>query len=400
MTRNLWIVLVLAGTLVGALAGRFLFPSGEDTTSTGESKPLYWVAPMDPEFRSDEPGKSPMGMTLVPVYAEDEQDEGVVRISPAVMNNLGVRTAPVQYGPLAPVIETVGYFEYNEENVAHIHTRAPGWIQNLYALTEGEYVRAGELLFEIFSPTLVNAQEEYLSAARGGNAGLVAASEERLLALGVPGNEIAELKRTRKMRQRLRHLAEFDGFIAHLGVREGMYVTEATEVMSLADLSTVWLIAEVFQRQGGLVSEGQAAWATVESYPGETWNGMVEFVYPALDPVTRTLRARLRFDNPGFALRPNMFARVTIEGPAHDTHSVPRSALIRGERLNRVVLDLGDGRFRAQAVTPGFESGDRVAIIKGLEAGQSVVTSAQFLIDSESNLDSALAKLSHHGHGG
>jgi Cu(I)/Ag(I) efflux system membrane fusion protein len=349
---------------------------------------------MDANFRSDKPGKSPMGMDLVPVYADGEQDESVVRISPAVMNNLGVRTAPVQYGPLAPVIETVGYFEYNEENVAHIHTRAPGWIQNLYALTEGEYVREGELLFEIFSPTLVNAQEEYLSAARGGNASLVAASEERLLALGVPDNEIAELKRTRKVRQRLRHLAKFDGFIAQLGVREGMYVTEASEVMSLADLSTVWLIAEVFQRQGGLVSEGQAARATVESYPGETWNGMVEFVYPALDPVTRTLRARLRFENPGFALRPNMFARITIEGPAHDTLSVPRSALIRGGQLDRVVLNLGDGRFRAQAVTPGFESGDRVAIIKGLEAGQSVVTSAQFLIDSESNLDSALARFS------
>lgn len=394
MKRNLWIFLLVAGAVIGVMADRFLFQPGADTTSQGEDKPLYWVAPMDPDFRSDEPGKSPMGMDLVPVYAGGEQDESVVRISPAVMNNLGVRTASVEYGPLAPVIETVGYFEYNEENVAHIHTRAPGWIQNLYALAEGEYVRKDDLLFEIFSPTLVNAQEEYLTAARGGNTGLMAASEERLLALGVPANEIAELKRTRKARQHLRHMAGFDGFIAHLGVREGMYVTEATEVMSLADLNTVWLIAEVFQRQSGLVKVGQSARATVESYPGEAWNGVVEFVYPALDPVTRTLRARLRFDNPGFALRPNMFARVTIEGPAHDTLSVPRSALIRGERLNRVVLDLGNGRFRAQAVVPGFESGDRVEIIEGLEAGQSVVTSAQFLIDSESNLDSALAKLS------
>ena len=395
MKRNLWIVLLVAGAAIGIMADRFLFQSDPDVTSQQSGRaPLYWVAPMDADFRRDEPGKSPMGMDLVPVYADGEQDENVVRISPAVMNNMGVRTAPVQYGPLASVIETVGYFEYNEENVAHIHTRAPGWIQNLHALTEGEYVREGELLFEIFSPTLVNAQEEYLTAARGGNASLVAASEERLLALGVPGNEIAELKRTRKARQHLRHMAEFDGFIAQLGVREGMYVTEATEVMSLADLNTVWLIAEVFQRQSGLVKVGQSARATVESYPGEVWNGVVEFIYPALDPVTRTLRARLRFDNPGFALRPNMFARVTIEGPAHDTLSVPRAALIRGGQLDRVVLDLGGGRFRAQAVVPGFESGDRVAIIEGLEAGQSVVTSAQFLIDSESNLDSALARFS------
>ena len=394
MKRSLWIVLLVAGAVMGVMADRFLFRT--DTTSQDVRKPLYWVAPMDPDFRRDKPGKSPMDMDLVPVYGngEDEQDETLVRISPAVMNNLGVRTAPVEYGPLAPVIETVGYFKYNEENVVHIHTRAPGWIQNLYDLAEGEYVREGDLLFEIFSPTLVNAQEEYLTAVRGGNAGLIAASEERLLALGVPANEIAQLKRTRKVRQRLRHMAEFDGFIAHLGVREGMYVTEATEVMSLADLNTVWLIAEVFQRQSGLVKHGQSARATVESYPGETWTGVVEHVHPALDPVTRTLRARLRFDNPGFALRPNMFARVTIDGPARDTLSVPRSALIRGGRLDRVVLNLGDGRFRAHQVVPGFESGDRVEIIAGLEAGQSVVTSAQFLIDSESNLDSALARFS------
>lgn len=400
MNRYFWIAFLAAGIVLGVLADRFLFQA---TPGTEERKPLYWVAPMDANYRRDEPGKSPMGMDLVPVYAEDETGENTVRISPTVVNNLGVRSGPAEHGPLAPVIETVGYLEYNEETVQHIHIRAPGWIQNLHALTEGEFVEQGQLLFEIYSPTLVNAQEEFLTALRSGNQNLIRASRERLLALGVPDAEAKELERTRKVRQRVRYTAAFDGFIVMLGVREGMYVTEATDVMSLADLNTVWLIAEVFQRQSALVREGQAAWATVESYPGQTWNGIVEFVYPALDPVTRTLRARLRFDNPGLALRPNMFARVTIEGPARETLSVPRAALIRGERLNRVVLDLGNGEYRAQPVTPGFEAGDRVEILEGLEAGQSVVTSAQFLIDSESNLDSALAKLSeqaHQHHGG
>ena len=399
MNRKIIIPIAIVAALIAGIAiGRFWHGSEAGVVGTAtppEREILYWVAPMDPDFRRDEPGKSPMGMDLVPVYADQvDKQPGVVKIDPTVVENLGVRTGIAERGPLSPRIETVGYVGYDEESLQHVHMRVDGWIEKLSVTATGDPVKKGQVLFELYSPTLVNAQEEFLVSLRSGNAPLGKASRERLDALGMTAGEIDRLARDRKVEQRVRVYAQRDGVVANLSVREGMYVTPATNVMSIAQLDRVWVLAEVFERQAAWVEAGQAAEVTLDYRPGESWQGRVDYVYPELDPATRTLKVRLRLDNPSVALRPNMFARVTIHGDAaEDVVNVPREALIRGGTVDRVVLALGGGRFRSQPVTVGIESGDRVEIRAGLEGGERIVTSAQFLIDSESNIGSALARM-------
>jgi Cu(I)/Ag(I) efflux system membrane fusion protein len=400
MSRNILIAAAfVAAILVAFFAGRSIDRDTSEPAAVagkGEREILYWVAPMDPDYRRDEPGKSPMGMDLVPVYADEVDNQpGVVRIDPTIVNNLGVRTAKAERSVLMRPIETVGYVTYDEDTVQHVHTRVDGWIEKLVTKATGDPVEKGQLLFELYSPTLVNAQEEFLTAARSGNAALLKASRDRLAALGVSDSEVARLEKDRTVRQRVRVYAEGDGVIAHLGVREGIFVTPATEVMSIAKLDRVWVIAEVFEQQSAWVKPGQKAIVELDYLPGETFNGTVDYVYPELDPRTRTLRVRLRFDNADVQLRPNMFARVEIAAEGFgNVVNVPREAVIRGGSMNRVVVALGDGRFQARPVRIGIESGDRMAIRSGLEAGETVVVSGQFLIDSESNIESALTRMS------
>ncbi len=397
------VIAALIAIAVGVLIGRSMekLPAaagGADHSSadhSGGREILYWAAPMDGSYRRDSPGKSPMGMDLVPVYADAaDKQPGVVSIDATIVNNLGVRTAKAQRGQLSQLIETVGYVSYDEDTVQHVHTRVEGWIEKLATKATGDPVEKGQLLFELYSPTLVNAQEEYLIALRSTNKLLLNASKKRLAALGVTGSEIARLDKVRTVRQRVRVYADSDGVIAHLGVREGIYVTPATEIMSVAKLDRVWVLAEVFERQAAWVKPGQSAMVRLDYLPGEMWHGSVDYVYPELDPITRTLKVRLRFDNAAEKLRPNMFARVTIQGDSvGEVVHVPREALIRGGSVNRVVLALGEGRFKAQPVKIGIESGDRVAIRKGIAAGELVVISGQFLIDSESNIEGALSRM-------
>ena len=397
MKRNLMIAVAVVATLVvGVLIGRSWSPqpSGESAGDAG-GEVLYWVAPMDPNFRRDEPGLSPMGMDLVPVYADDvSSGRGIVSIDPTMLQNLGVRTAVAELGTLPRRIETVGYIGYDEDTLQHVHTRVDGWIEKLAITATGDPVTRGQLLFELYSPMLVNAQQEYLAALASNNIALRNASRDRLTALGVTANEVTRLEKERKANQHVRVYAQSDGVVAHLGVREGIFVTPATEVMSVARLDRVWVLAEVFERQSAWVEPGQEATVELDYLPGRVLRGTVDYVYPELDPGTRTLKVRLRFDNEGETLRPNMFARVVINGTAiDDIVHVPREAVIRGGSSSRVVVDLGEGRFQSREITIGIESGDRVAIRSGLKEGERVVTSAQFLIDSESNIDSALERL-------
>lgn len=392
------VAVIVAAVVVGIALGRSWSTNGIPTQggSDGvESDILYWVAPMDSNFRRDEPGKSPMGMDLVPVYADEvDATPGTVKIDPTVVSNLGVRTAIVESGPLPRRVETVGYVGYDEDTLMHVHLRVDGWIENLSVTTTGDAVRKGQVLFELYSPTLVNAQEEFLLALRSQSTTMIKASRERLASLGMTLGEIDDLAEERKVKQRIRKYAMRDGVVAHLGVREGNFVTPASNVMSIAELDRIWVLAEVFERQAGLVSPGQEAEVELDYLPGKRWQGTVDYVYPELDPVTRTLKVRIRFDNEGAALRPNMFARVTLLGnDTEDVIHVPREALIRGGATDRVVLSLGDGRFRSQIVETGVESGDRIAIRGGLDAGDVIVSSGQFLIDSESDIDSALQRM-------
>jgi len=362
--------------------------------SAEEDEVLYWVAPMDPNYRRDKPGKSPMGMDLVPVYANAAGDGNSVSIKPAMLQSLGVRTALVKRGKLWRLINTVGYVAFDERKLSHLHLRTEGWIEKLNVKSDGERVKKGDVLLELYSRELVNAQEEYVQALRGSNDYLERASRERLEALGMSSAQIKQVKRNKRAYQKVRILASQDGVVDSLNVREGMYVKPDTELLTLADLSSIWLLVDIFERQADWVAAGQPAEVSLGYLPGRLWEGEVEFVYPTIDPMTRTLQARLRFDNLDEALKPDMYADVRIyASPKDAVLSIPREALIKTGNSERVIVALGEGKFRPQEVNAGIESGDFVEVISGLEEGDQVVTSGQFLIDSEASLRASFGRM-------
>jgi len=385
LLRSALLTLLLSPTATPAAT-----PAADD-----DREVLYWVAPMDANYRRDKPGKSPMGMELVPVYADETgSDSSMVTIAPEMVQNLGIRTAIAERSRLWRSIDTVGYVDYDESKVSHIHLRTEGWIENLSVRSEGERVSRGNHLFDLYSPELVNAQEEFVQALNLGNKGLVRASRDRLQALGIPDSQISQLEKSRQPDQNIPVYAPQDGVVASLSVREGMFIKPATRVMSLADLSSVWLLAEVFESQSSWVKVGLPAEVKLAFLPGRTWEGKVEYIYPSLDPKTRTLKARLRFDNPDEALKPNMYANVKLYGGAkQDIIVIPVEALIRTGRESRVVVELEAGSFASRTVTAGIESGDWVEIFAGIEPGEVVVTSGQFLIDSEASLKASMTRL-------
>ena len=374
-----------------------LFSDMEESSksSSGEKAVLYWVAPMDANYRRDEPGKSPMGMDLVPVYADDgNSEDGIVKISPTVQNNLGVRVADVRQGKLDRRINTVGYVGFDEEKIFHVHTRVEGWVERLSVKSVGDPIKKGQKLFELYSPDLVNAQEEYLNALKSKNTILINASESRLRFLGIGNAQIKTLNKTRKIRQRIDYFSEHSGFIKELNIREGMFIKTSTDVMSIGQIDTVWVIAEVFERQSSWITKGQSVDMTLTALPGKIWNGTVDYIYPVLDTKTRTLRVRVRFNNTNDELKPNMYAQLKIRSASeNETLFIPREALIRSGKMDRVVKALGDGKFLSVAVKTGTESDEVIEILQGLSAGDSIVTSAQFLIDSESSLTAAFHRM-------
>ena len=385
----------LISLLVIVLLSNTLYVTSTSLVIAAEEKEvLYWVAPMDANYRRDKPGKSPMGMDLIPFYAGADEDASTVSISPTVVQNLGVRTATAELTRLWRGIDTVGYVDYDESKVSHIHLRTEGWIEKLAVESEGERVKKGDFLFDFYSPKLVNAQEELVTALSTGNKGLITATKERLLALGISRSQIKKLQKTKKVKQNISIYAPQDGVVSDLPVREGMFVKPSQKVMTLGDLSSVWLLAEVFERQSEWVEVGQQAEVRLSYIPGKLWRGEVEYIYPSLDAKTRTLKVRLRFENPGERLKPNMYANVKIFGGAkQNTIVIPLEGLIRTGRDERVIIALGEGKFEARNVRAGIESGDYVEILEGVSEGDKIVVSGQFLIDSEASMRASLNRM-------
>lgn len=391
---------LLAGAVITALVYTFIMPTSNNNSSDNTAdadQPLYWVAPMDPNYRRDVPGKSPMGMDLIPVYDDggsNADSPGTIKIHPNVENNLGVRTDKVVKKALHVPIRTVGYVQYNEDTLVHIHPRVEGWIDNLYVKAAGDYVEKGEPLYALYSPELVNAQEEYLLARNRKNRNLIEAASSRLEALQMPAAAIKKLNDTGTVQQTITFAAPQTGFVDNLNVRQGFYVKPGVTILSIGALDEVWVDAEIFERQSNQIKKGLAVTMTLEYLPGKKWQGKVDYVYPTLDEKTRTLKARLRFENPDYFLKPNMFAQVTIHSDLDDENLlVPTEAVIRTGTQDRVVLALGEGRFKSIEVEVGNIVNEYTEILAGLNDDDRVVTSAQFLLDSESSISSDFKRM-------
>lgn len=393
---------VVLGVLLTAGAYSLLGRNSELPASSAAAvdEPLYWVAPMDPNYQREKPGKSPMGMDLIPVYADQsggvDAGPGTIRISPDVVNNLGVRSALVESKTLHTEINTVGYVTYDEDQLIHIHPRVEGWIDKLYVKAAGDPVEQGQPLYEIYSPELVNAQEELVLALGRNNKRLVRAAEDRLRALQLPASAIDQLKKTGRVEQSVTFYSPQSGVIDDLNIRQGFFVKPGTSLMSIGVLDQVWVEAEVFEDQAAAVTTGLPVTMTLDFLPGQLWQGRVDYVYPTLDTQTRTLKVRLRFDNDSRELKPNMFAQVAIHAQSGDeTLLIPKSAVVRTGSMDRAVLALGEGQYKSVEVKLGRTGEDYAEILLGLEAGDRVVTSAQFLLDSESSKTSDFIRMNH-----
>lgn len=379
-------------------------PSGERTVK-------YWRAPMDPTYVRDKPGKSPMGMDLIPVY-EDETDTppGWVEIDPRFVQNIGVQTTPVVRSDIPFTIRTVGTLTYNDEQVAWVNTKYDGWIEKAYVNYVGETVTAGQKLFEIYSPQLVTTQKEYLQAieyARElGNErypdiaararSLVDSARQRLEYWDISNEQIAELERTGEPRRTLAVVSNASGVVIQKmdQALEGMFVKAGMNLYKIANLSTIWAEAEVFESQAPWLAVGQRARLELPYQVGRAYTGRVRYIYPFLSNKTRTLRVSIELPNPGLELRAEMYANVTFDVPsAKQVLVVPSESVIRSGRREVVVVSLGEGRFQVREVELGVSGDGVMAVTNGLSEGERVVVSAQFLIDSESNLREAIRKI-------
>lgn len=404
--KNL-IIGVFLGIAMGATGYFFIAERSITTkmiTEKENKKPLYWVAPMDANFKKDAPGKSPMGMDLVPVYADSgvgiDEGPGTIKISPDVINNLGVRTVSAKYQTLHNQIDTVGYVAYDEDKLVHIHPRVDGWVEKLYVTSVGATVKNNQPIYDLYSPALVNAQEELLLALERNNKRLIKAAENRLIALQLPRTTIEKLKKFRKVEQNITFYAPQNGVVEKLNIRTGFYVKPDATLMSIGDLSQVWVEAEVFERQAAQVHVGTMVTMHLDYLPGKKFTGKVDFIYPALNAKNRTVKVRIRVDNQLGEFKPNMFAQVAIHiNDKEQALLIPREALIRTGNQNRVVLALGGGSFKSIAVTIGRFDSDSVEILTGLSEGEEVVSSAQFLLDSESSKSSDFMRMNHASNG-
>ena len=389
-------LLALVGGIGGGIVLERHYLAAPLASEDGGPRILYWVAPMDPNYRRDGPGKSPMGMDLVPVYEGQDPagDPSEVALSPEEINAIGVRTAVARVEPLTPRVESVGFVGYDEHRTSHIHMRTEGWIEDLRVRAIGDVVQEGDLLFEIYAPEIVVAISEARRGVSRGDRLEVDAALNKMRNYGVSERQIQELSRDAAATDRLKVYAPQDGIVVDLPAAEGMFLRPETRAMALADLSSVWLLVDVFERDIGRLSANMQAEARLAHLPDRVFQGTIDYIYPELDPQTRTLPVRLRFDNEEGLLRPNMFAEVTLFGAeGREAVTVPAEAVIRTGRAERVVLALPEGRFRPRLVTTGLTEAGRIEIVQGLEPGDRIVASAQFLIDSESSLSAGFLRM-------
>ncbi len=366
-----------------------------------EKKIKYWVAPMDANFRRDEPGKSPMGMDLVPVYEEVAEmtdaktsNKGLpkIRINPSTAQNMGVRIEKATINELSRTIKTIGSVSYNEDKLHHIHARSSGWVESLYTRSLGDPVTKGKALLDYYSPDIVAAQKDLIVSKRAGK-NLSRASKTRLKDLNVSEEIIDKIIRTGKSINSVPIVSKHSGVVTSIGIKNGMYITPGTEIFTIADLSSVWVIVDVFEHQLSWVKVGNKALINVQGVPGKDWEGEIDYIYPELNPKTRTLKVRLKIETPEQQLKPNMFADVTLLTETKEALTVPTESLIYYENSTRLVKVVSENRYQPIEVKVGIKSDGRVEILEGLSEGDDILVSGQFMIDSESNLQASFRRM-------
>jgi RND family efflux transporter MFP subunit len=372
-----------------------------------ERKIKYWVSPMDPGYIRDKPGKAPCGMDLVPVYEEaGEEAPGTIKISPATVQSMGVTTTKVEVRPLSRMTLTVGMVTFDERNLNVITTKMDGWVERLYVRATGDPISRGQTLLSIYSPELVTTQREYLLALRNlrtmqkskipeyqeGAKRLLEAARQRLKLWDIPDSEIAHLEQTREVRKTLTLVSPVNGIVTKRMVTQGMYVKAGMPALEVADLSTIWVDADIYQYELPWIRVGQPVTMTLDYLPGESFQGRIDYIYPYLKQATRTARVRLRFPNPRLKLKPEMFAQVKIESPVtHKAVVIPSDAVLDTGLKQHVFIALGQGRFEPREVKLGVLGNDGMReVLSGLKGGEEVVTSAQFMLDSESRFREAV----------
>ncbi|WP_313450144.1 efflux RND transporter periplasmic adaptor subunit [Stutzerimonas kunmingensis] len=401
MSRNVLASVTLAGVtaLIGAGAGYWLASSDDQVSEPlasaveSDAQVLYWYDPMVPQHRFEKPGKSPfMDMDLVPRYANEDGDVATISIDAGITQNLGIRLTTVSRGQLVNVIEAVGVLEYNARDVALVQARAGGFVERVYRHAPGDVLDKGAALADLLIPEWSAAQEEYLALRRIGEPALLAAARQRLRLAGMPASTISQLERSGKVNASVTISTPIGGVLQELDVREGMTLAAGAPLARINGLDSVWLEVAVPEAQSQGIRVGQRATARLPALPGQLIEGEITAVLPEANAASRTLRVRVELPNPDGLLRPGLTAEASLAGG--DDASVlliPGEAVIRTGRRSLVMLAEPGGRYRPVEVETGRESGSQTVIVRGLEEGQQVVASGQFLLDSEASLRGIVA---------
>ena len=382
-----------------------LTPIKNSGKKSGERKILYYRNPMNPGVVSDHPQKDEMGMDYVPVYDDEVSAEGIVTIDPKIQQNMNVKTALVESKKLSSNVTTNGVLITDETKEYIVNTRVDGWVEKLFVNYTGQYVQKGSKLMDIYSPMLVSAQQELLTALsyQGSMSNstlteimkssndLVKNAVKKLQLLNISDPEIERLKETKEIKNNITLYAQNSGTVLEKNVIEGQKIMAGEPLLKISNLSNLWLSADVYEYEISKIKLNSKAYINFNYLPGKTYEGNVSFIYPTIDPQSRTVKVRINVNNSKGELKPSMFAKVTIESPAFKlTPVVPEQAVIRGGKMDIVILDLGDGKFKPQEVKLGIYSDGYYQVLSGLQEGNKIVTSAQFMIDSESNLKAAI----------
>jgi Cu(I)/Ag(I) efflux system membrane fusion protein len=378
-----------------------------------ERKILYWYDPMHPQYKANKPGKAPdCGMDLVPKYAEEQaatMAPGSVMISADKQQLIGVRTAAVNRETLVRNVRTSGQITADETKIAHVHVKINGFIEKVFVDYIGQVVKKGQSLFTLYSPDLVSTQEEYLIAKRGekalgsspftevaqGSQSLLRSTRERLKLWDISDEQIKKLDESGEVSRTLTFFSPISGFVTDRKAFPQTSVTPDTELYTVSDYSSVWVNADIFEYEVPFVKVGQTTAMQLSYYPGKTWNGRVSFIYPTVDPMTRTVKVRMEFPNPDFQLKPQMFADVKLKINYGNQIVVPQEAVLDSGKEQTVFVAHEGGYFEPRRITTGAKVDGKVAVLSGLKAGETVVTSGNFLVDSESRLKSATGSMQH-----